>query len=393
MTSPSPLTFFASPDRLPVEAVLKRHRAISALPAVSPLLESFPEPAAIIDEHRQVVQGNARLEHFSGRSQQELIGMRLGELLGCEHGREAPSGCGTTPACALCGAAAAIAHTQATGQADTRECRITIERSDADRDCLNLQVWTTPIELAGEPVIVVALRDTSGEQRRQVLERMFFHDVLNLAGALRNLLDLWPLLSPAEASEMAQQVSPLAAQLVEEICAQRDLAAAERGDLVPRPELVAPGQVLEGLATLYRGHAVAEGKIITVAVEPGVLRLKSDARLLNRVLGNLLKNALEASARGETVTLSYREGRDARFEVHNQSVMPEAVRLQIFQRSFSTKGGTGRGIGTYSARLLATRYLGGRLTFTSAAGAGTTFAVTLPLQPEDLASPQVPFIS
>jgi signal transduction histidine kinase len=222
---------------------------------------------------------------------------------------------------------------------------------------------------------------------------MFFHVVLNLAGALRNLLDLWPLLSPAEASEMAQKVSPLAAQLVEEICAQRDLAAAERGDLVPRPELVAPGQLLEGLVTLYRGHAVAEGKIITVAVEPGVLRLKSDARLLNRVLGNLLKNALEASARGETVTLSYREGRDARFEVHNQSVMPEAVRLQIFQRSFSTKGGTGRGIGTYSARLLATRYLGGRLTFTSAAGAGTTFAVTLPLQPGDLASPQVPFIS
>ncbi len=58
--------------------------------------------------------------------------------------------------------------------------------------------------------------------------------------------------------------------------------------------------------------------------------------------------------------------------------MPEAVRQQVFQRSFSTKGGKGRGIGTYSARLLAERYLGGRLTFSSTADAGTSFVLELP---------------
>jgi len=58
--------------------------------------------------------------------------------------------------------------------------------------------------------------------------------------------------------------------------------------------------------------------------------------------------------------------------------MPEAVRLQVFQRSFSTKGGRGRGVGTYSARLLAERYLGGRLSFSSVAGQGTTFVLDLP---------------
>jgi signal transduction histidine kinase len=38
----------------------------------------------------------------------------------------------------------------------------------------------------------------------------------------------------------------------------------------------------------------------------------------------------------------------------------------------------GRGIGTYSAKLITERYLGGSLSFTSSEDEGTTFAVTLP---------------
>jgi hypothetical protein len=58
--------------------------------------------------------------------------------------------------------------------------------------------------------------------------------------------------------------------------------------------------------------------------------------------------------------------------------MPELVRLQVFRRSFSTKPPAGRGIGTYSAKLITERYLGGSLSFTSSEEEGTTFTVTLP---------------
>lgn len=54
--------------------------------------------------------------------------------------------------------------------------------------------------------------------------------------------------------------------------------------------------------------------------------------------------------------------------------------LQIFQRSFSTKGG-GRGIGTYSVKLLTENYLQGRVAFVSTAEAGTTFTATYPIHP------------
>jgi len=59
--------------------------------------------------------------------------------------------------------------------------------------------------------------------------------------------------------------------------------------------------------------------------------------------------------------------------------MPESVRLQVFQRSFSTKSHD-RGLGTYSMKLLAERYLGGTVSFTSSVEEGTTFRIRLPLQ-------------
>jgi len=66
------------------------------------------------------------------------------------------------------------------------------------------------------------------------------------------------------------------------------------------------------------------------------------------------------------------------FHVWNQGEIPEGIALRVFQRYFSTKHGTGRGLGTYSMKLLGERYLGGRVVFTTEAAAGTTFRCNLP---------------
>jgi signal transduction histidine kinase len=57
--------------------------------------------------------------------------------------------------------------------------------------------------------------------------------------------------------------------------------------------------------------------------------------------------------------------------------MPRHVQQQLFQRSFSTKGG-GRGLGTYSIKLLSERYLKGDVSFVSSQAEGTTFTVRFP---------------
>ncbi len=129
------------------------------------------------------------------------------------------------------------------------------------------------------------------------------------------------------------------------------------------------------------GGAGGDGGDIVVRVDPQSERFAfvSDLALVRRVLDNLVKNAVEACGEGQTVTVkACRRGGGVEFEVHNPGGMPPDVRLQIFQRSFSTKG-EGRGLGTYSVKLLTERYLKGKVHFTSSDKAGTTFTVTYPL--------------
>ncbi len=60
----------------------------------------------------------------------------------------------------------------------------------------------------------------------------------------------------------------------------------------------------------------------------------------------------------------------------NAGVIPSDVQMQIFQRSFSTKG-KGRGIGTYSIRLLTENYLKGKASFVSNNTDDTIFSIEL----------------
>jgi sensor histidine kinase regulating citrate/malate metabolism len=126
---------------------------------------------------------------------------------------------------------------------------------------------------------------------------------------------------------------------------------------------------------------VAEGKKIVLGqlCETEIL---SDGVIIRRIVGNMLKNALEAIHPGDAVTLScHEQGGRLLFTVHNPGVMAPHVQLQLFRRSFSTRGESGRGLGTYSMKLFGERYLKGEVTFESNAETGTLFILSLPKQP------------
>ncbi len=102
-----------------------------------------------------------------------------------------------------------------------------------------------------------------------------------------------------------------------------------------------------------------------------------------RVLPNMMKNAAEAPREGGEVRLGVACRSDAvRFEVWNEGRIPEHVAAQIFKRSFSTKGASGRDLGTWSMRMkpFGEEYLGGRVDFQTGAE-GTTFSSQLPAPP------------
>jgi signal transduction histidine kinase len=66
------------------------------------------------------------------------------------------------------------------------------------------------------------------------------------------------------------------------------------------------------------------------------------------------------------------------FSVWNRAAIAPEVRPRIFQRNFSSKGESGRGLGTYSVKLLGETLLGAQVDFTTSAAAGTEFRVRLP---------------
>lgn len=343
------------------------------------VLDRIPVAVAVLDEERRVVFGQDRLLSLVGADAPPSEGYgRPGDLVGCVNALASEGGCGTSEACALCGAYCAIARSQSHRETVTRECRIRFDGSDGPGD-LDLTVTATPYESGGRSYTLLTVQDASGEKRRRALERVFFHDLTNLAGGLAGIAGVLRVArTPDEMNEMLDAMEHSARSLLDEIAAQRQLADAESGDLAVEPVDTGSHAVLGGVTDALRFHSVAEGRTLSVDAASERFQLRVDATLLRRVLINLTKNALEATPRGGTVTLSARqEPGEHVFGVHNAGAIPQEAQLQLFQRSFSTKG-NGRGLGTYSVRLLTERYLGGSVGFTSDEARGTFFRVRLP---------------
>ena len=162
---------------------------------------------------------------------------------------------------------------------------------------------------------MVAVEDISHEKRVAVLQRTFFHDVLNTAGCIQGYADYLASDSASD-PEVCQRLSSLSGQLIEEIQSQRDLLHAESGELKTQPVPLKAGQVLEELRNQYLKHPVAENRSISIG-QSWDGAIITDRQILNRVLGNMLKNALEATSPGGTVTLSCIDSGDVR-SLHGQ---------------------------------------------------------------------------
>jgi putative PEP-CTERM system histidine kinase len=116
----------------------------------------------------------------------------------------------------------------------------------------------------------------------------------------------------------------------------------------------------------------------------GALSVVAHSARLERVIGHLIQNAVEATpADGEvTVQLSRQTG-SAVIEISDTGcgMTEQFMRSRLFKPFESTKL-TGMGIGTYEARQYV-RELGGRIDVQTAESQGTTFRVMLPLELPD----------
>ncbi len=373
------LTYFDSPERSSIEDILIDKIKFEDHKLSGEILEAFPELVILLNENRQIIKcNNTALKALDASTEQEVIGKRFGEAIKCQHQNEMPGGCGTAKSCRECGAAKAIKITTETHTSCDDECRITALDNGNEKN-YNFHVYSKPIIIDGKYFTIFSIKDISHEKRKEALERIFFHDILNTSSTIQSIANLLPELdNEDEKKELTKTLIISSNQLIHELISQRELSDAENGNLKLSLSITSANEIVNTICDFYRNHAVAKNKILECSPLQNDFHFTTDSSILIRSMGNLLKNAFEGSKDGETIKLWIEQNNSQIiFSINNKAFIPENVQLQIFQRSFSTKGGKGRGIGTYSVKLLVEQYLKGKVEFTSTLGNGTTFSISL----------------
>ncbi len=370
-------TMFAPGERTSGEQVTTDYRRFVSIDPFHQATNSLPSIVMILNKERQIVYFNHILmKSLQIKTEKEIIGKRPGELLNCIHAHNEFSGCGTSEFCRECGAVNAILQSQNLSIITCFECRITTR----DKTALDLKVWASPYLFNDKKYTIFSVIDISNEKRKEVLERTFFHDINNL---LMILIGYSSILKLSDNQNMQREyigsICSVGLQLSEEISSQQKLLQAENGSLNVNTDSLDSIGTLRELTDFYDNSNLFGGRKVIINNNSHDFKIYTDKALLVRILNNMIKNALEASCENQNVIIRVvKKGQDAEFSVSNIGCMPRSSQLQIFQRSFSTKG-KGRGIGTYSMKLFGEKYLKGRVWFKSDKKHGTTFYLSIPV--------------
>lgn len=162
-----------------------------------------------------------------------------------------------------------------------------------------------------------------------------------------------------------------------------DLARLDSGKIRLNVETVNVPKLLQDLELQYRPLAEAKGLRFRVHARPG--SAISDHMMLQRILGNLISNAVKYTQRGGVLVASRCTREGLRIEIWDTGVgIAPAHQREIFREFYKVPGHAGTedgfGLGLYIVARL-TRILGHPLSLSSRPGRGTVFRLLL--QPTD----------
>jgi signal transduction histidine kinase len=157
---------------------------------------------------------------------------------------------------------------------------------------------------------------------------------------------------------------------------EEEEAISERTDLVP---------LVETAVQMLRHKALEKEQQLTVMTPGENLLVQGYPERLNRVVSNLLTNAIKFSPRQGSIRISLeKRGTEVLFSVADNGIgIPEHLKPEVFDRlTPARRKGTGGepsfGLGLSICREIVEEH-GGRIWFVSGDGSGTIFSVALPL--------------
>jgi signal transduction histidine kinase/ActR/RegA family two-component response regulator len=160
-----------------------------------------------------------------------------------------------------------------------------------------------------------------------------------------------------------------------------DISKIDAGAIKPNPTPFALSPLLERLRMDFEPEAFERG--LALRVRPSSAYVMSDALLVERILRNLIGNALRYTVSGGVLVGARRRGREVVIEVHDSGAgIPPEERERIFEEFYQIGNAErhskrGLGLGLSIVRRLA-NLLNARLLLRSQVGRGSVFALYLP---------------
>jgi signal transduction histidine kinase len=204
------------------------------------------------------------------------------------------------------------------------------------------------------------------------------HDIRQPVHALGLYAD-WLVTEPELVHELVPKIVESTRAVNQLFDSLFDLARLDAGKVRLNIEPVDVGKLLRDLELQYRPLCEAKGLQFRVRARPG--SAMSDPILLQRILGNLISNAVRYTNAGGILVASRVTPQGLRVEIWDTGVGIAPVHQQEIFREFykvPTHAGTadGFGLGLYIVSRL-THILGHPLTLKSRVGRGTMFRLTL----------------
>ena len=259
-------------------------------------------------------------------------------------------------------------------------------------ETVQLSIFAIELTLRGDEVKLISMSNIQSELEEKEMEawqnlvRVLTHEIMNsvtpissLAGIveeeLGRKLQYEQDIKNEELGDMhlsLQTISRRSAGLIRFVKEFRNLTH------IPKPKLaeISVKPLLEEMAMLHKKELADHGVAVTVSVEPENLFILADKTMIEQVLINLIKNAIQAfddqpDKHLDLVARSNEKGRAVISVKDNGSGIDNEALEKIFIPFFSTKK-TGSGIGLSLSKQIMLQHEG-RITVKSKLGEGTEF--------------------
>jgi len=263
----------------------------------------------------------------------------------------------------------------------------------ANGESRDLDIYTSPFYYKGNTLLMCSIHDLTEINRLQQvkddIERIVRH---NLKSPLEGIINIPLILMNDEnittdQRQMLDLITVSGEKILMQINSSLELYKIETGTYKLHSQECNPEKMIrEDINLLSKGMGISPDMVIirdnSVNVGNSKLTIQTDELLLDIILMNLLRNAVEASDSGEVLNVTIMEERgECVITLANRRAVPVEIRDRFFEKYTTAGKFGGTGLGTYSAAIM-THAIGGTISMETSDISGTKVTIRIPVCPK-----------